>query len=323
VASVPISIRPFRYAGNPTITLPVGTWYSSQIYDFNVLVDPTDSTKLMMFCSGMAAPVAVGTQSIGLFRANVSDPYTWTEVGQVITPTESWENGLCRLGSVIYDSGTFYLFYSGDATGEKIGVATSTDNGATFTKYASNPILTPTGQGRNDGDYVSEPAVIKEGSAWTMIYSYRNGATILPGFRYATSSDGFAWTKGGSGDVLTTAPLYGEFHQILKKDGLYYLVYEAGSTTVPYRIFMATSSVVTGPFVTTQASPILLESGVVGSFDRYHVATPCLAEISGRWLLFYSGAGDHDQPYGTNHWPGGMAEFAARPCGYSSRNLAL
>jgi hypothetical protein len=237
-----------QFAGHGPIYFPLGgagTWYEGQVYDFQPLTDPADSTRLLCYVSGMKAPTPSGEQSIGRFHVSASNPFqTWTSDGQVLTKGAggAWDAGGVRMGSLFYDAGTYYLFYSGwDAgfTYEKIGLATSTD-GTTFTKYASNPILTPTGQGRTDGDFVSEPAVLKEGSAWTMIYGYRNGATILPGYRYATSGDGLSWTKGGAGDVLTTDPLYGEFHQLVKFGASdYALIYEAGSLTVPYRIKVA------------------------------------------------------------------------------------
>jgi hypothetical protein len=313
-------IRPYRYAGNPTIPLVASSWYESQIYDFCVFVDPTDSTKLVMYCSGMASPVNSGVQSIGRFTATVADPYTWTNQGQVLTASVSgWDSDKVRLGSVVYDSGTWYMYYCNASGDQSIGLATSS-NGTTFTKSASNPILTPTGQGRNDGTSVSEATVIKEGSSWTMIYGYRNGVTILPGYRYATSSDGVTWTKGGSGDILTTSPLYAEFHQLIKIDGLYYLIYETGSDTVPYHINGAVGPTAIGPFTQLALNPLLEKSDTPGSFDRYHVATASIFQVGGRWLMFYQGAQDHDQPYYTNSWPGGIAEFALRETGSGGGN---
>lgn len=307
-------IRPVRHSSSEAIPLVASTWYTSQLYDFCVLVDPTDSTKLVMFCSGMASPVNSGVQSIGKFTSTVADPYTWVDAGQVLAPTGGWEGSNLRIGSVFYESGTYYMYYCSDGNGtQSIGLATSTD-GATFTRHASNPLLTPTGQGRNDGTNVSEPAVIKEGSSWTMIYSYR-GAVTLPGFRYATSSDGITWTKAGSGNLVTTDPLFGEFHQIKKIDGDYYIIYEMGNGSTSWTLNIARAPTVTGPYTNLQINPILEKSGVVGTFDRYHVATPHLFEVENRWLLFYQGGQDHDQPYYTNSWPAGIAEFTRRETG--------
>lgn len=314
-------VPPVRYASNPIISLAASTWYTSQIYDPNVLFDPSNSANLFMYVSGMASPVQTGEQSIGRFSGTVANPYSWSSPTQVLTKTGSgWEQKHVRLGCIFYDGGTYYNYYTGtdNSDVDSIGLATSTD-GTSFTRSGSNPILTADGQGRDDGTHVSQPWVVKEGSSWTMIYSYRNSALghpagTLPGYRYATSSDGVSWTKGGSGDVLTTSPLFGEQHQVVKINGLYYLIYEAGTDTFvtptrPFRIYAATSGVVTGPYTAVPQNPILAPSGVVGATDRYHVATPFAIEINGVWRLFYCGAPDHDQPYGTNTWPMCIADF--------------
>lgn len=310
-----LDVPPLPHPGNPLFPLGgAGSWREEQIFDFCPLPDPTDAAKLLMYATGMAAPVASGTMSIGRYTGTVAAPYTWADTGQVLLPAASgWDAGHVRLGSVVYTAGTYYLFYTGGTpgSGTSIGLATST-NGASFTRHPSNPILTPTGQGRNDGDHVSEPAVLLEGGQWTLIYGYRNGGTTLPGYRYATSTNGTSWAKGGTGDILTTAPLYGEFHQILKVDDKYVLIYESGSGTVPYRIFAAIGPAASGPFTPLPTGPILRESGLVGAWDRYHVATASVLQVSGQWLLFYCAAGTMDQPYVNNTWPGGIATFVPR-----------
>lgn len=296
-----------------SIYLPLGgagTWYEEQVFDFQAFVDPSDATRVLCYVSGMASPVAGTNIVIGRFHAALSNLHSWTSDGPVLSPTAAaWDSSFVRMGSLFYDGSTYYLFYTGsnDSGGSaSIGLATSS-NGTTFTKYAGNPILTPGGQGRSDGNYVSEPAVIKEGSSWTMIYSYRNGGTIMPGFRFATSSDGTTWAKGAGGDILTIAPLYAEFHQILKFSASdYALVYEAGNATVPYRIYVARATTAGGTYTNWASNPLLSEAGGA-AWDRYHVSTPFAVQLNGQWYLFYSGAGDITEPYASNTWPGSLA----------------
>lgn len=312
-APIPTNYRPNRYSSSPIIPLAPGTFYAGFTGDYSVFVNPADSTQLLMYLTAAETQPSYNN-TVGLMTASVSNPYSWTPYGNVLVASDVWESGGIRLGCVFYDSGTYYMYYTslGNVGVEQsIGLATSTD-GTTWTKHASNPILTPTGQGRNDGTHVSEAAVIKEGSSWTMLYSYR-GAAILPGFRAATSSDGVTWTKVGSGDVLTTDPLYGEFHQVLKVDGIYYLLYEAGSSAKSYCLYMASSSAVTGPYTNFATNPIYEGSRVVGTFDRYHVATPSMTLINGQWHIFYQGGGTTDIPnYIDNTWPTGVAIFPLR-----------
>lgn len=309
---------PVKYVNNPTIDLVAGSSYQSQLYDFQPMIDPTDSTKLVMWCSGMAAPVATGLQAVHRFTSTVADPYTWVFQSVVLSPTGSgWEQADIRVGTVLYIAGTYHLWYTGYAAGGapgSIGHATSAD-GITWARSGSNPVLTPTGQGRNDGTNVENPAVYWDGiSTFYMIYCYRDTRT-LPGYRYATSTDGDTWTKGGSGDIFTGTTgsdgtaLYNEWHSITHDKGRFSLLYEAGNTTNPYKCYCTVADSVTGPYPNTYP-PLLPPSGIAGDFDRHHTATPAALKINGVWRLFYCGAGDHDQPYGTNTWSAGMANFS-------------
>lgn len=309
---------------NPIIQLVLGSWYESQVFDFNVLVDGVDPTILRMYATGMEAPVLIGNEKIGLFTANSSDPYTWTNQGPVLTENPSgWENdggtgslhGL-RIGSAFFDSGTYYLYYSADLNngGGSIGVATSTD-GVTFTKYVGNPILTPAGQGYDDVYKVECAFVIKEESSWTMIYSSIDNTHVPIALRYATSSDGLTWTKGLT-DVLTIDPsvflptTFPGWHQVHKINGTYYIIYEAGSGTVDWNIAIAESSIVTGPYHNTRI--FFSPSKIVGRFDRFHVATPALFNSESGWIMYYCGAEDHEFPVFDNHWPGGATGLIER-----------
>lgn len=301
-----------RVARPGTACFPLigASWYEEQVFDFQVLVDPSDATRLLCYASGMTTPANSTNIKIGRFHAPLSGDLTsWTDDGIVLSPTAStWDATFVRMGSLFYESGTFYMFYSGrSGSGTSIGLATST-NGTTFTKFAGNPILTPTGQGRNDGGHVEEPAVIKEGASWTMIYAYVSGVT-LPGYRYATSSDGTTWTKGGAGDILNNEPLFSEFHQILNFGANdYALIYEAGNFSTAYNLFVARSTAVTGPYTNWINNPLLRQASAP-VFDRYHIATPFIIQINGQWKLFYCGASDADQPFNTNTWPGSIANI--------------
>ncbi len=313
---------PVRYSGNPIFDVTTAaSWWAAQYTDPFILQNPWNGAEVLHYISGMALPTATGELKIGLFTGLPSDPYTWADQGVVLDKGASgqWDDGHVRLGSVVFNHETneLWLYYTGISGGTgQIGLAISTQaqNGRVWTKFAGNPIVTPTGNGRNDGTYVSEFAVLKESaSTWTGIYAYRNGGTILPGYRYATSSDGQTWTKAGSGDILTTTPLYAEMHQLMAPIGSrYWLLYETGNDTVSFTLNLAyRDGDPRGTFTAYAGNPILVASGTPGAFDRYHVATGHLTSIftEGWWELFYQGAGDHDQPYGTNHWGGGVAQM--------------
>jgi putative isomerase len=319
----PASYNQIEKTVSPGVRRPIaalatgqGNFFDSQSFDPCILVDPNDSTKLLMFFSGMAAPVSSGVITIGRATSTVADPTTWT-VSNSGNPvlnvggSGAWDHAYIRQDSCFYDSGTLYMFYTGDnGSMDQIGLATSSDNGLTWTKYSGNPILTPAGQGRNDGNNVSQGAVLKEGSNWTMIYAYRNGSAILPGYRYATSSNGTSWSKGDSGDILSCATArYCEFHQFVKIGSDYVLLYETGYTDKSWEIWAAKSSTATGNYTNSSRNPWLTKSGTVGAFDRYHVSTPFVIQLGSTLYLYESGAKDFDQPYTSNHWPLGVTSF--------------
>jgi hypothetical protein len=302
-----------RYSGNPIINhTGGGAWYASQIYDFGRLDDPNDATKFDMFVTGMAAPTETGIQSIGLFHGNVSNPEVLTEHGgvgngQILQGSGipgSFDETSVRIGGKpVYDpdSGLYYLYYTGyDGGSQNIGLATSPTAEGPYTRYSGNPILTPSGQGRDDGANIEEFCVIKEGSVWTGIYCVFTGATIH--LAPAISSDGKNWTKVGAASILGPRPdtttSFPQYHQLIKKDdlvpGLYALVYEDGgildADTNVYKIRVATSPQAIGPYTPVQSpEPLLAGSGVPGSFDQIHVATPDLEDFSGSKFLYFCG----------------------------------
>lgn len=291
---------------------PAGSWYETNLFDPRILVDPTDPTKLMMYITGQAAPVGSGTASIGLWRATLANPYAWTFDRVVLQSgaTGQWDgqtgdqNGV-RLGSISFHNGQFWMYYSSQPSGQ-VGLATSPD-GLTFARHPANPILTPAGQGRVDGVDVSNPFVLADEGRFAMVYTYRTATELLPGYRMATSDDGVAWTKVGDGDIITRPHkgLQMESMQLLKRGGLYHLVFEMGgnpSDGTPYRDYLASAEQLTGPYVIRKA--LVVETGAASpTTDRYHCATPFLfAAPDGRDILFWQGAGDHAEPYATNHW---------------------
>ena len=126
--------------------------------------------------------------------------------GTVLWATESWEGNFVEAPAVIYEEGTFKMWYEGgDSAG--IGYATSSD-GINWTKEAL-PVLTP-GEAW-EGGTVGNPTVISDpyGSAdqrYKMWYDANTGTGS--GIGYATSPDGLRWTKrdaNGRFDDQTTS----------------------------------------------------------------------------------------------------------------------
>ena len=294
----------------PALAPNQGNWFDSQTYDPCVIVNPSDSTQLIMFFSGMGAPVQLGEQKIGRATASIIDPTTWTVSNSgnpVLNATLPWETGGdgLRADSIAYNAidGKLYLFYTAKAA--SVGVASSSDLGLTWTKLGQ--ALTPTADETN----VSQMAVLVDGTTVHALYAYRTAGATLPGYRYASASTSnwLTWTKQ-PGDVFvdTNPPLprMMEFHHLFKVGSTYVIAYECGGTSIDWDIRFATSSNPASGWVISPITPFFVKSGVPGAFDRYMPATPHVMVINGYWYMFYCGAMDHDIPYGTNHFQMGF-----------------
>lgn len=117
------------------------------------------------------------------------DGLVWTKRSlPVLFGTNNWEYQI-TCGSVIKKDNKYYLYYTGrNFPLHSIGLAISED-GITFTKYHSNPILTNDKSWELNG--VKLPSVIKEGNIYRMVYQ----DAINNAFGFAYSYDGINWTK--------------------------------------------------------------------------------------------------------------------------------
>jgi hypothetical protein len=255
-----------------------------------VITNPSDASQLFIWYCGTPRGGLPG--KIYRSTAAVSDPFTWSAGVEVFSRSaELWENLGNRLDCILYESGTYYMYYSGKTAGglSNIGLATSLD-GITWTRQnGGNPILTPTAPDIS----VSQAAVLHEGSNWYMYYSHATATAQLPDIKLATSSDGISWTqpgtvawaKGADGDYDQDIK---EWQQIQKIGGKYVLITSCAKNSV-WTLVMASSDTPEGPF-TKLATPILSGTGVDADWDSDHVATGAMFWIGGKWYLFYQGS---------------------------------
>ncbi|MGA9364924.1 MAG: hypothetical protein WBW16_11230 [Bacteroidota bacterium] len=308
-----------RYAGNPIIphTGLSGDWKEWQVQESFVFSDPNDASKLIMFYSG-ARPPDVQRAFIGRATADLSNPFVWNDYpsNPILSPGASYYNEVyIRLDSVLHVDGVYWLYSTGmspnttDKDGKpepgsnSIHLARSTD-GVHFVWHDS-PILLPAGDERE----VSQGAVLKEGNDWYMYYSYRTrSGEILPGIRLARSADGLHWTRTGK-QILSCTPgmydsRYYEFHQILKLGRDYVLLFECFDGK-HWSVGAAHSTSPTEGWV-KKDTPLFERSGVPGTFDVHHVATPTIFDVGSRVMLFYQGGNNPDN-YIMSNWDIGVA----------------
>ncbi len=291
----------------PALSAGQGNYFDSQAFDPCIIQDPYDPARLVMMFSAMPAPLANNFYEIGRATASISDLNNWTvspsAVFHVGAPG-TWDNYDVRCDALVYDAGTLYMFYDGcDGAQKQIGLARSTDGGLTWTRDPANPVIPVSG----DEWWASSAAVIKDNGVWHAWYNRSTscctvGGEYLNGIRYASApSPSGPWTKTNV-TLLTEAPKFLEWHQVLKLGTDYVLVYEMGTLNVDWTIGMARSSTAGGTFTKSAKNPILAGSGIAGRFDRYHVATAALFQVAGKWYLIYCGASDIEQPFVNNHF---------------------
>ncbi|MFZ5481204.1 MAG: hypothetical protein ACOZNI_30880 [Myxococcota bacterium] len=103
----------------------------------------------------------------------------------LLEPREAEWDAVLGGPSVVYDDGTWYLFYDGgDGATQKIGLATSVD-GLRFSRVGDEPIFSV------DGVSMTDPFVFRDGEAaiWRMFYARDDG-----GIGQAESVDLTTWT---------------------------------------------------------------------------------------------------------------------------------
>lgn len=306
VSSVPAEPRKIiNYGG--------GGWKDGQVQEPCILVNPKDPRKLIQFYAGMKHGGFEG--SVGKAWADVSDPYTWHEdpANPILKsdPAHAFEGGSLRLDTVLYNeaSDEYWIYYSGPGPGIGLATCPTGKDGysdvvtAKIQRYDGNPILTPKGQGRDDGTCVSQAAVFREDGRWYLFYSYRNATETLPGIRLATSSDGKHWTKQPGPDLLRSAPeqRYIEWHQVYKIGDRYVMLYEGYNGGTRWGADVATSSSLTTGW---QKQPVNLFDQTkwphYSDETMFHVATPAIYNINHTWYLYFQGA--HSGTYGLQYW---------------------
>jgi hypothetical protein len=324
LAKFTAALPPARVAGNPVIAPnPSTSWSSWGACDPCVVVNPLDSTQLLLFWTGAdnnSSNITTTARGIGRATASVSNPTVWTQAPSdravLLNAGAAWGTVAIQLGSAWVEGTRIYLAYtaSNGSAGwyESVGVAYSDDAGLTFTQHPSNPIFTY----QSPETSVELPCIFKEGGTYYMYFSYRDtslGGSNIMGIKLATATSlAGPWTRASRDDGYGAGVLvsgYREFHQVIKlPDGKYVLTWEqpADGTATPtastrWNLAMATATSPSGPFTSYSGNPVFTYVGSNQAWDNETVSTGAWAQIGGSWYLFYSGTSD------LHYWPMGVA----------------
>jgi len=216
---------------------------------------------------------------------------------------------------VVPHDGKLHLYYTGWMLGRTvpfyfaIGLAVSSDGGATFARHSAAPILD---RHPKDPYLCASPTVLVEEDIWRMWYVSGQQWERRPEgprhyylIRYAESEDGIHWRREKEIDFEFTGP--GEYAigrpHVLRVGSEYHMWYCARGDR--YRLGWARSP--DGFHWTRDDGALSLESAP-SVWDYEMQAYPSVLYRDGRWWMFYNGNG-----YGATGF--GLAEGMKEPTG--------
>ena len=182
-----------HYASNPVLTSGAsGSWDDYGVYGPCVI---KEGGTYKMWYTGYSASSKVA--QIGY--ATSTDGSSWTKHSSnpvlTIGSSGKWDEAGVGAPSVIKDGSTYKMWFGGSDVAQwwQIGYATSTD-GISWTKYASNPVVTYGFSGSWNAWGVDAPSVVKDSSTYHMLYIGLDGSNV-GSIGYAHSTDGISWTE--------------------------------------------------------------------------------------------------------------------------------
>lgn len=158
------------------------------------------------------------------------DSWTKYKNNPVLSPENTWDEGANFEPTVLYEDGLWRMYYSGATWDCSIGLATSTD-GINWNKYSGNPVV---GQGHGGkAGTACRNTIYKENGIY---YAFSDDLTGNGGggdMYISSSTDGKTFTTRATPIVVPTPGGYDQGGLansfVLKKDGIYYLLYEAST----------------------------------------------------------------------------------------------
>jgi hypothetical protein len=200
-----------------------------------------------------------------------SPSYPWKREGTVLSASQAWEGGNVYEPSVLYDSPTWKMWYTGGWVNRNIGYAESID-GKIWTKHASNPIVSN----------ASRSFVFIDNSIYYMFCANADDTAI----NLLTSEDGISWTPHASNPMLSlgTGGDWDNNHlaniSVYNDNGSWKMLYEASGNGSGWRIGLATANSPSGTWTKYSGNPVI-------SKEPSAVGGPSLTKIGSYYYLWH------------------------------------
>ena len=168
--------------------------------------------------------------------------------------------------------------------------------GAGFTKYGTVALVNRGATGSWDAAWVGSPSVIDDGGTFKMWYCGIDASSMYR-IGYATSPDGYAWTKNGTAAVLGPGSTgnfddAGAWYPCVIKEGLTYKMWYTGMHgSYQSGIGYATSS--DGINWTKYASTAVL--GLGSGWDASQVGNASVTKVGSTYHMYYTGYSGNDR----------------------------
>jgi predicted GH43/DUF377 family glycosyl hydrolase len=232
-------------------------------------------------------------KSIALVESR--DGLQWSEPLTVLGSGQEtgWEDDINR-PVVVKRSGSYHLWYTGQAGGHSwIGYATSGD-GKTWERTSKKPVLSADKPWERVA--VMCPHVIwDEGKRFYRMW-YSGGEQYEPdAIGYATSPDGLNWTKLATNPVFRADPSHPwEQHKVTAcqviRHGQWYCMFYVGFRDIDHaQIGLARSRDGISKWERLPANPIIRAGKEQTEWDFYACYKPSVIFDGKRWLLWYNG----------------------------------
>ncbi|MCK5328508.1 MAG: tandem-95 repeat protein, partial [Candidatus Latescibacteria bacterium] len=277
-------------AGNPVLDVGAsGAWDDASLSSPDVL---HDGSIYRMFYTGYDGDQTIIGYAMGLMQ---SDPPHIDQTDWVKYPAHTDLESPVSHPSALFFEDTYHLWVVREQEFQRSICYAQSANGVTWENYPGNPVLRDGIEADWDGEFVSEPSVLYDGTVYRMWYAGYDGTKLRIG--YATSADGVDWTKHASNPVLDAGASgawddAGVSSPSVLVDGSGYHMWYSGYDGITMRIGYATST--DGVDWTKHASNPVLDVGAGGVWDSEGVSSPSVLDDGTGYALFYTGSdGDH------------------------------